>query len=437
MVTLSKKDARKLKVSKGKGKEEAIKSTKIPKQAEREQEDDDEDSSENEDDYGISEEGMKRLMELVDPEDLDEFEKALLGGDEDGEDAEEEEDDEDEDDEDEELLSGEEALSDEDSEDDDEDEDEDGEELDNTIVNEKPDDDAISLDGLNSDVSVDEDAVPMRKVTINNKPAMRTIIDTIKVTNMPWPEHLVLNSKEIVDVDPSDDLQREMAFYKIALECIPQAKKLATKHDIPFTRPNDYYAEMVKSDEHMERVRTKLVEESQGIKKSEAAKKQRDLKKFGKQIQHEKLKQREQDKKSFEDRVSGLKRKRKEGMELGEDGDDDQFGISVEDAIEGRPERGGSGRGGRGGRDKAKMPRHVRDNKYSLGGSSRRDKQNTRESTNDFSFGGGKPGRGRGGGKFGGGGGRGGGSGGRGGGGGGGGRGGGRPGKSRRQAGRV
>lgn len=46
----------------------------------------------------------------------------------------------------------------------------------------------------------------------------------------------------------------------------------------------------------------------QGIKKSEAAKKQRDLKKYGKQIQVEKLKQREMDKKGFQDKVQGLKR---------------------------------------------------------------------------------------------------------------------------------
>ncbi len=44
------------------------------------------------------------------------------------------------------------------------------------------------------------------------------------------------------------------------------------------------------------------------IKKSEAAKKQRDLKKFGKQIQVEKLKQRESDKKSFAERMHGIKR---------------------------------------------------------------------------------------------------------------------------------
>ena len=50
--------------------------------------------------------------------------------------------------------------------------------------------------------------------------------------------------------------------YKIALDQVAVARKLCAKHDIPFTRPTDYYAEMVKSDDHMERIRTKLVEES-------------------------------------------------------------------------------------------------------------------------------------------------------------------------------
>ena len=53
-----------------------------------------------------------------------------------------------------------------------------------------------------------------------------------------------------------------MAFYKIALDQVAQARKLCSEHDVPFSRPVDYYAEMVKSDEHMERVRTKLVEEA-------------------------------------------------------------------------------------------------------------------------------------------------------------------------------
>ena len=53
---------------------------------------------------------------------------------------------------------------------------------------------------------------------------------------------------------------------------------------------------------------------SQGIKKSDAARKQRDLKKFGKQIQVEKLKQREMDKKSFAERMHGIKRSASQGF---------------------------------------------------------------------------------------------------------------------------
>lgn len=164
------------------------------------------------------------------------------------------------------------------------------------------------------------------------------------------------------------------------------------------------------------------------------------------------------DKKGLDERLRGIKRKRKDGAEIGDEGD---FDVMLDDAIEGggggggRGGRGGRG-GGRGGKDGPKvglragfvaprhalmripspqMPRHARDAKYSMGGGGRRSKQNTKESSNDFSgFNSGARGGGggRGGGRGGGGGGRGGRGGGRGGGGGGQ-----RPGKSRRQSGRA
>ncbi|GFZ45146.1 hypothetical protein JCM24511_02872 [Saitozyma sp. JCM 24511] len=417
MAIMSKKDARKAGKSaaaaapapkEGKGKGKLVTAVPAPKTklpvAEVE-DDESEWSSEDEDpeNGGVSEKGMMRLMELVGEEDLDEMELAQLAGatdededeeDEEDEDAEGLEEEEDEEDEDEEVE-GAEALEDESDDEDEDAEDDEEAPVDNSILISAPEEDVLELDEVGSEVSVDEDAVPERKVMINNRPAMRILTDQIKMTNAPWPEHLVMSSKEIIDVDPSDDLQREMAFYKVALEQVAPARKLAAKYDIPFSRPTDYYAEMVKSDEHMERVRSKLVEEAQGIKKSEAAKKQRDLKKYGKQIQVEKLKQREMDKKGFQDKVQGLKRKRKEGMELGED---DDFGIEI-DNDEG-PSRG-AGRGGRGGpsgRGKSKMPRQARDAKYSLGGGGRRSKQNTRESANDIpGWGGGGGGGGRGG----------------------------------------
>ncbi|KAG7532168.1 hypothetical protein FFLO_03796 [Filobasidium floriforme] len=372
-----------------------------------ESDDEDEDSDEDDEYDGVTEEGMERLMKLLGKDGLNEFDMDVLssvaGG--------EEEDDDDEADEEElEYGSGDGSQlgGDDDDEDEEDEEDEDMDDAEEDVpaslktttaqIEEQTADD-LALDEVESNYSVDEDAVPARKVVVNNRAALTQYADEMNITKaMPWGEHLTLTTRETLeDVDPNDDLKREVAFYKQALSIVDRARKLCKQADIPFTRPSDYYAEMVKSDVHMERVRTRLVDEATGIKKSEAAKKQRDLKKYGKQIQHEKLKQRVQDRKGMDERIRGIKRKRKDGVEVGDEGESSAFDVRVEDAIEGRGGRDG-GRGGRGGKadGKSKMPRHARDAKFGMGGGGRRSKQNTRESTNDFGGStnkGGKPGK--------------------------------------------
>ena len=145
---------------------------------------------------------------------------------------------------------------------------------------------------------------------------------------MPWTETLTMTYPETIDVDVDDDLNRELALYvliliknpvdplnepllcsyKQALHSANAARSLAAKHNFPFTRPADYFAEMVKSDAHMERIRQRLLDESATIKRSEEKRKEREGKKFGKQVQMEKLKERERSKKDMEERIKGLKR---------------------------------------------------------------------------------------------------------------------------------
>jgi rRNA-processing protein EBP2 len=98
--------------------------------------------------------------------------------------------------------------------------------------------------------------------------------------------------------------------YKQALHGAHTARQLASisKPPLPFTRPSDYFAEMVKSDSHMERIRQKLLDERAGIAKSEEARRQRQLKKVGKQVQVQKLKERVKGRKEMEERLKGLKR---------------------------------------------------------------------------------------------------------------------------------
>ena len=83
-----------------------------------------------------------------------------------------------------------------------------------------------------------------------------------------------------------------VASYNQALEAVEFGRQRVLAAGVKFDRPNDYFAEMVKSDDHMARIRQRLANESARIKRSEEAAKQRALKKYGKQAQAEKLQER-------------------------------------------------------------------------------------------------------------------------------------------------
>jgi rRNA-processing protein EBP2 len=67
---------------------------------------------------------------------------------------------------------------------------------------------------------------------------------------------------------------------------------------------------------------------------------------------------------------------------------DDAFDVAVEEAISDRPSKRGKGPGGN------RISRDARNKKFGFGGAGRRSKQNTKESTDNFSFGSGNRGKG-------------------------------------------
>ncbi|KAH9924331.1 eukaryotic rRNA processing [Epithele typhae] len=258
-------------------------------------------------------------------------------------------------------------------------------------------DHAIPVDDLPEGYELDEDAVLQQKVRLTTKCiAMERIRSTIALDPaLPWTETLSVTYPETINVDVDDDLNRELAFYKQALHGAQAARALAQKHSFPFTRPSDYFAEMVKSDAHMERIRQRLLDDRAGMRRSEEKRKEREGKKFGKQVQMERIKERQQNKKEVEERLKGLKRKRKGNL----DGGNEDFDVAVEDALADRPnKRSKSGPGtGKGPGGKPKLPRGARDKKFGFGGSGKRSKQNTKDSTDSFVQRGGPGGKGKGG----------------------------------------
>ena len=77
---------------------------------------------------------------------------------------------------------------------------------------------------------------------------------------------------------------RPCCSYNQALAAVKVAQKRFEKLGVPHVRPDDYFAEMVKSDKHMEKVKRRMVQQQQDILAQEDRRKQKANKKFGKQV---------------------------------------------------------------------------------------------------------------------------------------------------------
>ena len=88
-----------------------------------------------------------------------------------------------------------------------------------------------------------------------------------------WVDHLAVSGEAGVTgpEDINDDLARETHFYEQALNSANVAIKRLKDLGIAVKRPDDFYAEMVKSDEHMKRVRAELIFEQTAQVSADAA----------------------------------------------------------------------------------------------------------------------------------------------------------------------
>ena len=188
--------------------------------------------------------------------------------------------------------------------------DEDEDEEDEDAEEEEAED--IPLSDIESLASEDKgDIIPHQRLTINNTAALTAALNRIQLpySKLAFSEHQSVTTTEPVEIaDVEDDLNRELAFYKQCLSSVKDARGRLKKEGVAFSRPADYFAEMVKSDEHMGKIKQKLIDEAAGKKASAEARKQRDLKKFGKQVQVAKMQERAKEKRDTMEQINLLKR---------------------------------------------------------------------------------------------------------------------------------
>ncbi|BFF92358.1 probable rRNA-processing protein EBP2 homolog [Drosophila madeirensis] len=116
-----------------------------------------------------------------------------------------------------------------------------------------------------------------------------------------------------------NDFKREMLFHRQAqsavLEGIPMLQQLGIKT----RRPDDYFAEMAKSDEHMQKVRSNLMAKQQGQAKSERIKQIREQRKMGKMLAKQTKVQREAEKKDMLDKLKKFRKGKLKNLDFLED----------------------------------------------------------------------------------------------------------------------
>nr|CAG4635716.1 EOG090X0D84 [Artemia franciscana] len=83
----------------------------------------------------------------------------------------------------------------------------------------------------------------------------------------------------------TDDIQREMLFYKQAQTAVVVGLRRLHTLGIPTKRPEDYFAQMAKSDDQMLKVKRYALEKQLGQERSQKIAKLRDLRKYGKKVQ--------------------------------------------------------------------------------------------------------------------------------------------------------
>ncbi|CAG11568.1 unnamed protein product, partial [Tetraodon nigroviridis] len=228
--------------------------------------------------------------------------------------------------------------------------------------------------------------VDKSKKYVNNVEAMKQCLADFR-RDLPWVERLDMTNlpaedvlskveekfleKTDEDVTVDDDFQREMLFYRQAQATVLQALPLLSKHGIATKRPEDYFAEMAKSDLHMQKIRKKLISKQMIMERSEKAKKLREQRKFGKKVQIEVIQKRQKEKKAMMSAVKKYQKGMTDKLDFLEG--DKREKNTTQGSKKVLNKKGSSGK------------RKYKDQKFGFGGKKSGMKWNTKDSYNDVS----------------------------------------------------
>lgn len=179
-------------------------------------------------------------------------------------------------------------------------------------------------------------------------------------------ENLFKGNKKIPYVKPEadpvlNDFKRETLFHRQAQTAATDGILKLKESGISTKRPDDYFAEMAKTDEHMQKVRSHLTAKQEGQQKSEKIRQLRESKKMSKIIQRENEEKKRLEKTKMMTDLKSFRKGKLKNL----------------DFLEDNSKKGQS--------KKPNKKRMLKDKKFGFGGKKKGIKRNTKESSMDVS----------------------------------------------------
>lgn len=131
------------------------------------------------------------------------------------------------------------------------------------------------------------------------------------VEPLEWVERMAISASQSLpsELSPDDDPKREEAFVRHALLSVAKGIEMLEAANVTWQRPDDYFAEMYKSDEHMSKVRDAIMRSKARVEERAQRTSMRLQKRFGKELQAETARERARQKREITAKVAELRRR--------------------------------------------------------------------------------------------------------------------------------
>ena len=125
------------------------------------------------------------------------------------------------------------------------------------------DDDDNNYEDIDDDDDYDDDDDEVlssnKPITTYNKEGLVKALEAISSSSLPFEETYAVCKYDVTIANENDDLEVEMAFYNQSLLAVKMGRQKLAAAKIPFKRPSDYFCEMLKTDNHMAKIKDKLI----------------------------------------------------------------------------------------------------------------------------------------------------------------------------------